>query len=140
MSEIVHDLKVEPGMLVEVELVSALGEVERLTFTLVEDEQADFQAGFLGSGTTLAKTILGHYPDSTLDYKAGDLQFVRILSVEPSDKIQTEDINSRRKTLMRKALDHSDYVNALIFATSVNSKWGDYDIDSLDPEQWNGET
>jgi len=140
LSEIVHDLKVEPGMLVEVELVSALGEVERLTFTLVEDEQADFQAGFLGSGTPLAKTILGHYPDSTLDYKAGDLQYVRILSVEPSDKIQTEDINSRRETLMRKALDHSDYVNALIFATSVNSKWGDYDIDSLDPEQWNGES
>ncbi len=139
MSEIARDLKVEPGMLVEVELVSALGEVERLEFTLVEDEQADFQAGFLGSGTPLAKTILGHYPDSTLDYKTGDLQYVRILSVALSDKIQTENVISRRESLMRKALNHSDYVNALIFATSVNSKWGDYDIDSLDPEQWDGE-
>jgi hypothetical protein len=126
-------------MLVEVELISSLGEVECLEFTLVDDEQADFQAGFLGLGTPLAKTILGHYPDTTLNYKVGDLQSVRILSVAPSDKIQTEDVNSRRETLMRKALNHSDYVNALIFATSVNSKWGDYDIDSLDPEQWNGE-
>ena len=136
MSEIARDLKVEAGMLVKVQLVNRSGEGEILVFTLVEDEQADFSAGFLGSGTPLAKTILGHYPDSKLDYSAGDLQYVRILSVSPSDKIQTEDVVSRREAVMRKALNHSDYVNALNFATSVNSKWGDYDIK---PEQWDAE-
>jgi len=136
LSEIARDLKVEAGMLVKVQLVNRSGEGEILVFTLVEDEQADFSAGFLGSGTPLAKTILGHYPDSKLDYSAGDLQYVRILSVSPSDKIQTEDVVSRREAVMRKALNHSDYVNALNFATSVNSKWGDYDIK---PEQWDAE-
>lgn len=136
MSEIARDLKVEAGMLVKVELVSSSGEGEILVFTLVEDEQADFSAGFLGSGTPLAKTILGHYPDSKLEYTAGDLAYVRILSVAPSDKIQTEDVTARREAVMRKALKHSDYVNALTFATSVNSKWGDYDIK---PEQWDAE-
>jgi len=136
LSEILRDLKVETGMLVEVELISRSGESEILIFTLVEDEQADFSAGFLGSSTPLAKTILGHYQDSKLDYTAGDLQYVRILSVEPSDKIQTEDVKARREAVMRKALNHSDYVNALNFATSVNSKWGDYDIK---PEQWDAE-
>lgn len=131
-----RDLKVETGMLVEVELVSPSGEGEILVLSLVEDEQADFSAGFLGSSTPLAKTILGHYADSKLDYTAGDLQYVRILSVVPSDKIQTEDVTARREAVMRKALKHSDYVNALIFATSVNSKWGDYDIK---PEQWDTE-
>jgi len=136
LSEIARDLKVEAGMLVKVELVSSSGEGEILVFTLVEDEQADFSAGFLGSGTPLAKTILGHYPDSKLEYTAGDLAYVRILSVAPSDKIQTEDVTARREAVMRKALKHSDYVNALTFATSVNSKWGDYDIK---PEQWDAE-
>jgi hypothetical protein len=139
MSEIAGDPRVERGMLVEVELVSHSGESERLVFTLVDDEQADFPAGFLGLGTPLAKTILGHRPDSKLDYGVGDLQYVKILSVKPSDKIQTEDVVARRQAIMRKALKHSDYVNALTFATSVNSKWGDYDIDSLDPEQWDTE-
>ena len=123
-------------MLVEVELVSRSGESETLVFTLVEDEQADFSAGFLGLSTPLAKTILGHFPDSKLDYTAGDLQFVRILSVAPSEMIQTEDVTTRREAVMRKALNHSDYVNALMFATSVNSKWGDYDIK---PEHWDAE-
>jgi hypothetical protein len=136
MSKTERDLKVEAGMLVEVELVSRSGEVERLEFTLVEDEQADFSAGFLGSGTPLAKTILGNWRDSELDYAVGDLKLVRILSVKPSDKVQTEDVGARREAVMRKALKHSDYVNALNFATSVNSKWGDYDIA---PEQWDVE-
>jgi hypothetical protein len=136
LSETLSDLKVETGMLVEVELISRSGESEILKFTLVEDEQADFSAGFLGSGTPLAKTILGHSPDSKLDYTAGDLQYIRILSVTPSNKIQTEDVIARREAVMRKALNHSDYVNALNFATSVNSKWGDYDIK---PEQWDYE-
>lgn len=136
MSETKRDLKVEIGRLVEVELINQSGESEILVFTLVKDDQADFSAGFLGSGTPLAKTILGHYPDSKLDYTAGDLQYVRIVSVEPSDKLPTEDVISRREAVLLKALRHADYVNALTFATSVNSKWGDYDIK---PEQWDAE-
>lgn len=136
MTEFARDLKVGPGMLVEIELVSRSGEVEHLVFTLVEDAKADFSAGFLGTGTPLAKTILGHYADSEIEYRVGDLDHVRILTVAPSDMVQTEDVTARREAIMQKALNHSDYVNALTFATSVNSKWGDYDIK---PEQWDAE-
>jgi hypothetical protein len=139
MSENKIDLKIDLGMLVEIELVNRSGESERLAFTLVADEQADFPAGFLGVGTPLAKTILGHIEGNQLDYAVGDLQYVRVLSVSISDQVQAEDVTARREAVMRKALMHSDYVNALTFATSVNSKWGDYDIDSLDPDQWNPE-
>ena len=133
------DLKIELGMLVEMELVSRAGENERLVFTLVTDERADFKAGFLGVGTPLAKTILGHIEGDRLDYTFGDMLGIKILSVKVSDQVQAEDVTARREAVIRKALKHSDYVNALTFATSVNSKWGDYDIDSLDPEQWNAD-
>jgi hypothetical protein len=130
------DLKISLGMFVEVELFSQDGENERMVFTLVADEQADFKAGFLGVGTPLAKTILGHIEGDRLDYTVGDMLGLKILSVKISDQVQAEDVTARREAVIRKALNHSDYVNALTFATSVNSKWGDYDIDSLDPEQW----
>jgi hypothetical protein len=130
------DLKIALGMLVELELVSRSGENERLVFTLVKDEQADFKAGFLGVGTPLAKSILGHIEGDGLDYTVGDMLGLKILFVKVSDQVQAEDVTARREAVIRKALKHSDYVNALTFATSVNSKWGDYDIDSLDPEQW----
>lgn len=130
------DLKIALGTLVELELVCQTGENEQLVFTLVADEQADFKAGFLGVGTPLVKTILGHIEGDRLDYTVGDMLGLKILSVKVSDKVQAEDVTARREAVMRKALKHSDYVNALTFATSVNSKWGDYDIDSLDPEQW----
>jgi hypothetical protein len=130
------DLKIGKGHRVEIELVSCAGEGEHLEFTLVADEQADFSAGFLGIGTPLAKAILGKIEGNELEYALGDVQRVRILSVSISDRVQSEDVTARREAVMRKALKHSDYVNALTFATSVNSKWGDYDIDSLDPDQW----
>lgn len=130
------DLKIALGMLVEIELVSRAGAIERLVFTIVPDEQADFNAGFLGVGTPLARAILGHMEGDRLDYSVADAQALKILSVRVSEQVQAEDVSARREALFRKARNHSDYVNALTFATSVNSKWGDYDIDSLDPEQW----
>jgi len=136
MHPIHSDLKIEVGHQVEVELVSRSGECERLVLTLVADEQADFSAGFLGAGTPLAKAILGQVQGNQLEYKVGDMVQVRILSVALSTQIQDEDVAARREAVIRKALKHSDYVNALTFATSVDSKWGDYDIDSLDPAQW----
>ena len=136
MSDYPTELKISLGHRIEIELVRRSGENERLAFTLVADEQADFSGGFLGFGTPLAKAILGQIQGVELDYAVGDIQRVRILSISISDQVQTEDVASRREAVIRKAVLHSDYVNALTFATSVNGKWGDYDIDSLDPDQW----
>jgi len=136
MPEPAPNLKVKLGCQVEVELLGSSGSCERLTLTLVDDNQADFEAGFLGLGTPLAKTILGKFAGQTLPYRAGDLRSVKILSVQPNGQAQTEDVEARRKATLDKAVKHSDYVNTLIFAGAVNSKWGDYDIDKLDPAQW----
>lgn len=130
---------VDIGLLVEVELTNQGGEAECLSFTVVEDKQADFKAGFLGASTPLARAILGKAAGEAIPYKAGDIISLRILSVQPSDHVQSEDIASRRQAVIKKAIDHSDYVNAMIFAGSVNSKWGDYDIGKLDPSEWGDE-
>ena len=105
-----RDHKVQEGMLVQVELIQRSGETEWLEFTLVKDELSDFRAGFLGLGTPLAKKILGKYEDAIVDYTEGDLSSVRILSVEPSDKTPTEDVNSRRNELMRKVRNQAEHI------------------------------
>jgi len=121
-----------------VELLSRSGKSERLSFTLVEDRQADFAAGFLGEGTPLARALVGHTQGELLPYAVGDLRSVRILSVDVSGRSPEENVAARRKAVLRQAVDHSDYVNAMIYASSVNNKWGDTDVAGLDPEQWTG--
>jgi len=136
MQEPAQSLKVKPGCLVEVELLSQMGQAERLTFTLVEDNKADFDAGFLGVSTPLAKTIMGKMAGVTLPYHVGDLKAVKILAVRAQGQEQSEDVAARRQAVIDKAVKHSDSVNAMIFAGAVNSKWGDYDFDKLDKSQW----
>ena len=129
-------LPVKPGRLIELELTSQSGEAERLALTLVEDDKADFEAGFLGLGTPLAKVILGKFAGQTLPYRAGDLVSVKIVSVQPGGQTPSGDVAARRQAVVDKAVKHLDYVNAMIFAGAFNSKWGDYDIDKVDPSQW----
>jgi hypothetical protein len=136
MPEPVQNLLVKPGCLVEVELFSQAGQSERLTFTLVDDSQADFAAGFLGINTSLAKTILGKMAGVQLPYHVGDLRSVKILAVQAHGREQTEDVAARRDATNQEAVKHSDSVTAMIFAGAVNSKWGEYDFDKLDPAQW----
>jgi hypothetical protein len=128
--------KIEIGTRVELELLGQAAESEHLSLTLTPDEEADFQAGFLGVSTPLAQAILGRQAGETLPYPVGDLQQVRIIAVHASAKKPDKNAAARRKAAIRKAIQHSDYVNAMIFAGAVNSKWGDYDIDKLDPAQW----
>jgi hypothetical protein len=128
--------KLKPGCRVEVELISQGGETERLGFTIVADDQADFNAGFLGLNTPLAKTVLGKFAGQTLPYSVGDLKSVKIISVQASGQVQNENVAARRQATIDKAIKHSDSVTAMIFAGAVNSKWGDYDFDKLDQAQW----
>jgi len=132
----VDETTVAIGCRVEVELLSHSEPPERLAFTLVEDRQADFRSGFLAATTPLAQAILGHTAGETLPYRVGDLTAVRLLSVTPGEQAGGNEAAARRKAAVDKAVKHSDYVNAMIFAGSVNSKWGDYDIGALDPSQW----
>jgi hypothetical protein len=121
------------GMHITLELIDNSGAIERLELDIVPDQQADFAHGFLGEGTPLGKTVLGKaagvYP-----YTAGGLAKVRILSVRPSDTPPPQDTASRRQAILQKAVDESDRVNAMIFASSFSGKWGDYDPSGV--EKW----
>jgi hypothetical protein len=123
-------------MYVEVELVSRSGEIDRLAFTIVADEQADFAAGFLGAGTPLAQAILGHAAGSEVPYPVADMRSVRILSAAPSDKTPAEDVAARREAVVRAAVNQSKLIDALMVATAVDNKWGGYDADGPAPEGW----
>ena len=129
-------LVVSLGRQVELELVGRDGATERLTLTLVPDAQADFRAGFLGAGTPLAQAVLGQPAGREVPYRVADMRAVRILAVDPQGRTPAEDAAARREAVTRQAVEQSNTITAMIFAAAVNTKWGDYDADGLDPTRW----
>ena len=130
---------VTPGMHVEVELVSRSGETQLLAVTIVPDAQADFAAGFLGAGTPLAKAILGQTVGSLVPYPVADMRSVRILAASASGESPAKAIADRREAVLRDATEKAQFIEAQIFASSVDTKWGGYDVDGLDPKKWASE-
>ncbi len=118
---------VEIGTRVRVELVGRRGDRERLAFDLVADEHADYDAGFLGAGTPLAKAILGKIAGESVPYKVGDLIEVRVLGVGPSARGPAQDTAAKREAALRDARSKSELNNMISFALTFDSKWGDYD-------------
>lgn len=125
------NLKAWTGRHVELELTYETGEVERLSLDIVPDTAADFERGFLGENTPLGKAIYGHTAGSTVTYQAGDRVSVRILAVSASLREQEGDRAAEREEKLRKAKADSDRTSILIYASSMNNKWGDLDPDSL---------
>jgi len=121
------------GTHVVLELITEAGDTEQLEFDLVSDRAADFARGFLGESTPLAQAILGQPIGRALLYQNADIRAVRILAISPS-QATPEDAETRRQETLRKAVRHSDTTNAILFASSFNGKWGDYDPTGLDEE------
>ena len=97
------------------------------------EEQADYYAGFLGVCTPLAQALIGHSAGSVIEYQAGDVRKVEILSVMPATKQDATDRAALREEVIRKAVAESELKNRIAVATSVDNKWGDYDpADLLD--------
>jgi len=116
---------------VQLTLLTRSGENEDLEFTLVPDKEADFYAGFLGLGTPLAKAILGKTAGLTVPYRVGDYVAIRILAVVPSQEPSTGDSAARRQAEAKEALDQINRTDAMIFASTVEGKWGEYDTDAI---------
>ena len=136
MSENISVPRVQPGSCVAIKLLSRSGESEHLEFDIVPDECADYQAGFLGVSTPLAKTILGEKAGITVPYFTDELMAVEILSIRESTRTPAVDAALRRDAAVKKAKDQIEFTNALLFAASVDTKWGSYDADGLDYETW----
>jgi hypothetical protein len=118
------------GMRVTLELKSSSG-IERMELEIVPDQFADIRLGYLGVGTLLAKSILGHKAGDTFASLADDAEEIRLLNVVPSHQPPNQKIAERREQVLRKAVDQSDHTNAVIFASSFSGKWGDYDPNSI---------
>ena len=121
---------------VEIELTCETG-VEKLTVTIVPDHQADFSSGFLGENTPLSQAVLGQEVGQTLSYHAGDVRAIKILSINQAIILPEEDHDTRRKELIRKAVEQIERTNAMIFASSFSGKWGDYDPEGI--QHWDKE-
>ena len=122
------------GMHVVLDLVGPDG-TERLELDIVKDDYADFRQGFLGLSAPLAKAIQNCRAGRVIPYRVGGNKEIRLLSVSPSEKAPDKDIAQRREDTLRKAVDQSDRMNAVLFASSFSGKWGDYDPTGFGEEQ-----
>ena len=124
--------RVRLGARVEVELVSDDGGVERMTFDIVPDTQADFAHGFLGIGTPLAQAILGCSAGAAVPYALADVVEVRVLSVVRSERTPAPDVAAARDAAIQEAVNRANLEDAVRLALTVNVKWGDYDPEALE--------
>ena len=129
-----HPGLVALGTRVEVEMVSELGDSERLTFDIVPDRAADFTAGFLGAGTPLAQAIMGRPAGSVVPYRVGDLTEVHILAVALSERHAAGDAAEARQALTQEAVERAKLDEMVQLALTVNVKWGDYDPEGIVPK------
>ena len=128
--------RAEIGTQVELELLTRSGAREHLAFDLVPDPQADIQAGFLGESTPLAKAILGESAGIVIPYFTDEFQGVEILSITESTRKPPSDASAQREAKVQAAKEQIEFTNAVLFAASVDTKWGEYDADGLDFDQW----
>lgn len=130
-----HPGLVALGTRVEVELISELGDSERLTFDLVPDRAADFAAGFLGANTPLAQAIMGRPACSIVPYRVGDMAEVHILAVALSERRAAEDAAEARHAVTQEAVERAKLDEMVQLALTVNVKWGDYDPEGIAPNE-----
>jgi hypothetical protein len=122
------------GAHVDLELIDASGGQEALSFDIVPDKLADFKNGFLGEKTPLAQAITGHFAGERVPYQVDGIIEIHILDVRRSQVKPDQGIEARREAALRKAVKQSDLTNNVLFASSYNGKWGDYDPSGLDEE------
>ena len=116
------------GCLVEIELINQQGDCELMTFTLVREQSANIEQNLLAANTPLAKAILGKFAGRVVPHKMGDIQSVRIVSVQRGHLDAPADTAERRAAILKKARAAAERTNAEMFAASFNGKWGDYNL------------
>lgn len=113
-------------------------ECERLSFTIVPDNQADYYSGYLGVSTPLAQAILGCHVGNRVVYQAGgEACKVRILSIaqaEAAPGAAGQDLTpaEERREAVRQAQQQIADIEAMIFASTVEGKWGEYEVEGFE--------
>lgn len=124
--------RITPGVHVEIELIGDDGTVEQLGLDIVADKQADFAAGFLGSGTPLGQALRGQRAGATIPYVMADVIAVRVLSVTRSQRAPAPDVAAARDAAIQEAVSKAHLEDAVRLALTVDVKWGDYDPEALE--------
>lgn len=120
------------GTEVAIELVARDGERERLTFDIVPEQAADFDAGFLAITTPLARAIVGRSAGFEAPYRMGDVVHVRVLAVRRSQRRAEQDAAAERDLATREAVQRAKTDETIQLALTFSSKWGDYDPEPLE--------
>lgn len=138
-----RDPAIASGSRIDIELEAKHKARERMTLVVVDDASADFDKGFLGAGTPLARTLLGHRAGETLAYPRGDIVRVHILKVEPAAVTAQDaapgEAAEARDQMLRRARDKADLASMVSFALTFDSKWGDYDPEQIVKQYEEGE-
>jgi hypothetical protein len=129
------NLVITIGCHVELNLMTREGDRDRLNVDIVPDETADFSQGFLGTGTPLAKILLGEKAGTVIPYLKDDIYAIEVLSVTPSTVEPPNDMDKIRKANLARTIHEVEHTNAVVFASSFSGKWGDYDPGSLPDDE-----
>ena len=124
-------LQVGIGIHVELDLIDADGNTERIAFDLVKEQAAAFDQGRLSADAPLGKAIRGKRVGSVVEYVMGDIRRVRVVSLAPAQTPAPADAAARRTALLEEARRKAERTNADMFASSFSGKWGDYSTDDM---------
>ena len=116
---------------VELELLTASGEKERLTVQLADSRNANLDEGWLDIESPLGRAIRAQPEGARIAYSMGDIRSVRIISVAPVDELPAEDAAARRAAVLDEARRKSDRATQEIFSSAYGSKWGGYAAEDL---------
>jgi hypothetical protein len=125
-----NDRYIGIGDEVEFELILRNGCKQKLIFTIVDHKYSDVEKGFLSNHSPIAILILGEKVGSVIPYFTDETKGIEILSIRKPTHLPTITPNQRKKT-MSQILNQIEYRDAILFASSVDTKWGSYDPDSM---------
>ena len=124
------DRYIEIGDEVEFELILRNGRKEKRIFTIVDNEFSDIEKGFLSNHSPIAILLVGEKVGSVIPYFKDETKGIEILSIRKPDHLPTR-IPHQHRISIRQILKQIELRDAILFASSVDTKWGSYDPDSI---------
>jgi len=127
---------VKLGDEVEFDLIYQTGKRERIKLTIVDSSPSDLDVGLLSHNSPIARNIIGEEPGSVIPYFTDEIVGIHIISFTQKSFQSFPDTNNRRKEKLVNTLKQIEFREALLFASSTDTKWGSYDPDGLTYEAW----
>ncbi len=128
--------RVKPGHHIRLELHYRSGQREEMEFDLVPDELAGIIKGSLGLSTPLAQSILNEKAGILIPYFTDEIMGLKILEINFGNINLDQRSGKPRRDFLDEIKAQISFREAQLFAASGNTKWGSYDPDGMDYEEW----